>query len=65
MLCDTCDSKKHKTPVVCAYAREHRAIYLISSRAWPLQAVVLLVFLESLVLLVPLVLLVLLENLPL
>ena len=26
MLCDTCDSKKHKTPVVCVYAREHRAM---------------------------------------
>ena len=25
-LCDTCDSKKHKTPVICAYARAYSAM---------------------------------------
>ena len=51
---------------MCAYARAYRAFYFASSRAWPLHAVGLLVFLELLVLLVLLVflaLLVFLENL--
>ena len=49
---------------MCAYTRESIArCYFASSRAWPLHAVGLLVFLELLVLLVFLALLVFLENL--
>ena len=74
-FCDTCDSKKHKTPVMGAHARVYSAMLfgflpcLAIARCWAssflelLELLVLLVFLDPLVLLENLVLLVFLVHL--